>query len=468
VHPVAVWFSLFPVSEALFAVLLLALLYLVLRTRTTKSTAYAVIAGLVVGSLLLVRGEAVLFAPILTLLLLASAAVDDEPTARVQFRFTIVGLVALIAAYAYDVTYAHIYFRGQLRHLLPHFASHFAERAELEHFSLALVLAGVVALAIVLGLTWLVRRFARPRLVGRPLLFWRWAYGAVAVIAVLALLTFHLGGLTDTWARWGFVLLLLVAIGGLGVILRPGRYIDAGCGLLLLMIIGVFVVLFARRVPHPKIQTYYLYFDRYLFSEVLPAALPLAVIGIQMLVDACRRFAPARVAKVAIAAVVVLIVVGLVPQVHETQRVTKYRLLGHSYDALHRIDALTRTNGSHAVVYSGAKTRPKQWFYPNTYRAFALPLHQSFDRDVVGIPTAALGKDEVYTPATALAALQADHETSGYLVKLRQAKTHLPDDEHTKWLGSVAYTSPLLGQRTHKPAAPWMLAHLRFDVYALS
>src|SRR4051794_18983022 len=77
VHPVAVWFSLFPVSEALFAVLLLALLYFVLLTRATGSTAYAVIAGLVVGSLLLVRGEAVLFAPILTLLLLASIAVDD-------------------------------------------------------------------------------------------------------------------------------------------------------------------------------------------------------------------------------------------------------------------------------------------------------------------------------------------------------------------------------------------------------
>jgi hypothetical protein len=300
------------------------------------------------------------------------------------------------------------------------------------------------------------------------MVFWRCAYGAVVVIALLALLTFHLDGLTDTWARWGLVLLILVAIGGIGVVARPGHYLDAACGLLLLMVIGVFVVLFARRVPHPKIQTYYLYFDRYLFSEVLPAALPLAVIGIQMIVDACTRFAPARVAKFAIAAVVVLIVVGLVPQVHETQRVTKYRLLGHSYDTLNRIDELTRTNGAGAVVYSGTRARPKQWFYPNTYRAFALPLRQSFDREVYGIPDAALGKDDVYTPETALAVLRANHVSSGYLVKLRQARRHLPDDQHTKWLGKIDYTSPLLGQRTHKPAAPWTLAHLRFDVYALS
>jgi hypothetical protein len=119
-------------------------------------------------------------------------------------------------------------------------------------------------------------------------------------------------------------------------------------------------------------------------------------------------------------------------------------------------------------VYSGDNGKPRAWFYPNTYRAFGLPLRQSFGRDVLGLPNEALGKDAVYTPASALAALQAEGQTSGYLVKLRLARHHLPDDAHTKWLGSVAYTSPVLGQRTHKPAAPWTLAHLRFDVYALS
>jgi hypothetical protein len=47
-------------------------------------------------------------------------------------------------------------------------------------------------------------------------------------------------------------------------------------------------------------------------------------------------------------------------------------------------------------------------------------------------------------------------------------KPRLRDDDHTKWVGSVQYTSPLLGQRTRKPAAPWTFAHLRFDVYELS
>ena len=72
----------------------------------------------------------------------------------------------------------------------------------------------------------------------------------------------------------------------------PGRYVDAVSGLMFLVVVAVYCVLFARRVPTPKIQTYYLYFDRYLFSEVFPAALPLTAIGMRSVVDPCSRFVP--------------------------------------------------------------------------------------------------------------------------------------------------------------------------------
>ena len=70
---------------------------------------------------------------------------------------------------------------------------------------------------------------------------------------------------------------------------QPGKYLDAACGLLFLLVIGTYIVLFARRVPEPKVQTYYLYFDRYLYSEVLPAALVLGAIGLHVLADAATR-----------------------------------------------------------------------------------------------------------------------------------------------------------------------------------
>ena len=38
VHPVIVWFSLFPVAESLYAPLLIALLYFVVRARRRRRT----------------------------------------------------------------------------------------------------------------------------------------------------------------------------------------------------------------------------------------------------------------------------------------------------------------------------------------------------------------------------------------------------------------------------------------------
>jgi len=469
VHPITVWFSLFPVSESLFATLLIALLYFVVRARSGSSHAYAVIAGVTAGALLLVRGEAMLLAPIIVLVLLASAAVDDDASVSVQRRFTIVALVTLFASYAYDVKYNHLYFRAQLKHLLPGFLFPTFEHAHLIELSVFLVIAGALALALVLWITRLVARRIRRRVVDRPLRFWRCAYGAVIVLSATALLFFRLSGLTDTLARWGPVLIVLAPIGILAVALRPGRYVDAACGFMLLLVVGVYCVLFARRVPAPKIQTYYLYFDRYLFSEVLPAALPLVAIGVQAVADAFARFVPnPRVLRAAVAVVIAIVVIGVVPQTKDTRRETKFRLLGKSYQAMHELDDLTRSQGDGAIVYSGSKRRPTNWFYPNTYRAFALPLAQSFGRQVYGIPPKGLGRDVVYDPASARGVLLRNHFASGYLVQLRLRGTKkLPDDDHTRFLGTVNYSSPILGQTTSPPAAPWKIAQLRLDVYAI-
>jgi hypothetical protein len=215
---------------------------------------------------------------------------------------------------------------------------------------------------------------------------------------------------------------------------------------------------------------YYLYFDRYLFSEVLPAALPFAAIGIQMIVDACMRVAPARVVKVAVAGVALLIAVALLPQIHETQRVTRYQLLGDPYRALQLVDNLTRSGGRPGVVvYSGRKTRPHHWFYPNTFRAFALPLRQTFNREVVGVPAAPLSKDRVFAPGRARFVLARHRRPTGYLVQLETPDDpRLPDDDHTKWVGSVAYLCPLLSQQIDGATVPWRFARLRLDVYALA
>jgi hypothetical protein len=75
----------------------------------------------------------------------------------------------------------------------------------------------------------------------------------------------------------------------------------------------------------------------------------------------------------------------------------------------------------------------------------------------------------VYSPRVARFVLALHHASTGYLVQLQDPETaRLPDDDHTKWVGSVAYICPVLGQQTSGPTVPWKFAHLRFDVYAVS
>ncbi|MGO9877324.1 MAG: hypothetical protein ACLPVY_26385 [Acidimicrobiia bacterium] len=475
VHPVTVWFSLFPVAESLYAPLLLGLVYLVVRARAHTSAVYAVMAGVVAGSLLLVRGEAMLLAPIIVVVLFASAAVDDNATVAVQRQFTVVSLVTLVASYGYDVHYVHAYFVTQLHHLLPGPSYRLAADAHLIEASVFLVIAGAVAIAAVLVATKGVTRYVRPHVVTRPRVFWWCAYAAVGAITAAALASLRISGLSNTLARWGPLLLVLFVIGVAATVHQPGKYLDATCSLLILLLIGTYLVLFARRVPEPKVQTYYLYFDRYLYSEVLPAGLVLGAIGLHVVADAASRLLRSSrtqisvAGRVAIAGVVAIVLIGLVPQISETRRATRYRLFGHSYAALASLDRITRTDGVGPVIYSGAKTRPDQWFYPNTYRAFALPLEQSFGREVFDIPASGLGRDVVYNPTQARRVFQHHNVASGYLVVLDvPGRARFADGEHTHFIGIVRYTSPTLGETRHGPATPWTFAHLEFDVYKIT
>jgi hypothetical protein len=471
VHPVMVWFSLFPVSEALYATLLVAMLYFVVRARRDSSLAHAAIAGLLAGSLLLVRGEAMLLAPIVVVLLLVSTAADDDATVAVQRRFSIIALVTLFASYAYDARYTQTYFQVQLSHLLPGAVYRFASRHLIE-LSASLLLAGALGLALVLGATWAVTRWVRPHIVGRRQRYWQIVYGVAILGTAVGLAFFPRAGLTDTLSRWGVLLLVLVGIGLVSVVARPGKYLDPAAGLLFLLVIGVYSVLFARRVHGPQGQLNYLYYDRYLFSEVLPAALLLSTIGLQAVIDAVSHFvSSARVVRIAVVGAVVIVAVAMLPQIHETQRITKYRLLGNSYSAVKQLDTLTRTEGDAPIVYSGPPSRPKNWMFPNTYRAFAVPLQQSFGRKVFGVDTNPAGRDTFLRPFGAELMLAKHGLAKGYLIALRRTRLRpsYPDGPHVRFLGTVSYACPLLPQDANPPpAAPWRSAVFHFDVYALS
>ncbi len=69
-----------------------------------------------------------------------------------------------------------------------------------------------------------------------------------------------------------------------------------------------------------------------------------------------------------------------------------------------------------AIVYSAPADPPTAWIFPNTYRAFALPLVQTFRRVVVGLPRGAVDPDEPRDPDAARALLRRAGFDHGYLV----------------------------------------------------
>ena len=64
--------------------------------------------------------------------------------------------------------------------------------------------------------------------------------------------------------------------------------------------------------------------------------------------------------------------------------------------------------------------------------------------------------------------LVAHAALSGLAKIFLRGTQRFPDTDHTRYLGTVLYGSPILGQTTQRPAAPWKVAVLRLDVYEIT
>ncbi len=468
-HPVTVWFSTFPVSETVYSVLLVATLYFLIRARAARWHPYAVVAGLFTGMMLLTRGNAMLVPPLVVLAYLASALTDDDVVHRVQRTFSISSLLALAVAYTYDVRLLDKYFvRDQLHHLTPAVVLKAARRLHLLEASAALVVAVALGIAAVLAAGWLFRHRLSSWAVPRSRAVWTATYAAIVLVTLVTLAAMAHGGLVDSLARWGPVVAVPAGVGLALTIVVPSERIDPVIALFVTAGIGAYAVLFAHRVPHARSLAYYLYDDRYLFSEVLPLAFVLFAVGVHWMVRALQRVVPVRRTRVAALAVAATVALLLVPEVLETRRITRLTLFDDAYGAMHRIDALARTNGVRPIVYSGAAAMPEGWFYPNTYRAFAVPLNETFGRRIVGTAFDPKHADPRFDPVRAHAVLARAGYRHGYLVALRDpGRSPYPDDAGTRRLGSVEYRVPVLPRDTDRSKEHFRFVNFTFDVYAL-
>ena len=108
--------------------------------------------------MLLVRGNGMLLAPLVVVVLVASAALDDREVFRIQRVATMTSLVGLGVAYAYDVRFPTQYFvNKQLHDLVPGPLYNVGKNLNLFEVSVPLVLVLIALLAAVWGLAEIVR-----------------------------------------------------------------------------------------------------------------------------------------------------------------------------------------------------------------------------------------------------------------------------------------------------------------------
>lgn len=433
---VAVWYSSFPVSETLQAPLTIMLVWLVGAHVTGSARSWTShVADL---TLLAVTGLALGFTrgtgPLLLLPLAALLAPCLHPAWRRYGPGAARALGATTAglaiSYVYGVDRISAYFVDlQISSLLPTRIFSVMSRLGLLRLSIPLVLLwlGVVAAAFVLAEVlqrWADRgdRSATPAeepsraavdapTAARPPWRWPFAVGVVLALATVGLLL--LAGPGEIWNQFGRMNPALLAVGVVALVL-PGA-LRGVRGPSVVLAAAVMVLMLAVQVPRfdtPRAHSFFLYWDRYLFSEVLPILVVLAGLTVSVALEWVARRASAsdgvdptdgspaplgRFRPLALGSVTVLVLAFVGTQVNGLRLVTDDTVLAGTASMYEQLDDLL-ADDDRAILWTASGDGPDGWpIFPNSWHAFGLPLEATYGRSFVnpGPPDDPFRPDEV-------------------------------------------------------------------------
>jgi hypothetical protein len=469
-HVVPVWFSRLPASEALYAPILLAGVYWLVTALTDgRSVPKAVVAGCFLGALMFVRGSALLLFPVLAAYLYVMAVSTDRQSFRLC-AWTVGTAVAVLAlGFAYNVEFVRPYFvHRQLSKFAGPVVFTFLARVGWLEASASLGAAALGGLGILLVTARAVNQRAATRCAPRIVL-------AGVVGAAIALLSaFPLGGLSEASRHFGPLVLGLASCGVIGLIGDPGTVPTRATMTLAILILAPFAALFAWQFREPLGHPVFLYYDRYLFSEVFPALFLLMLYGAHVLEGAARRLWARRLLRyVALPVAGAILVVGLIDLLRPTLAATSDVMYKGAYQQVKGLDRITRIKGEAPVAFSGFDTPLVGWIFPSTYRAFAVPLFRTFDRQLLNEVRDPFAPDPVLTPPALGRLLRRKGIRHAYLIVATDSRlAHDPefrDGRHVRpeLLGEVAMTVPILRRDVGHRVSPFVRQSLSFQVYWL-
>ncbi len=397
---VPTWFSVFPASESLSAALLIGCIGFLFRAELEEEPWDALVAGALLFPLLLTRGSALILGPAVALGHVYAAALGDSSILKRSRLFTSAALAGLAVGHLYDLTYLPRYYvDNQLRGQLPPSVFSAAQKAGwLEQSPLSLLLPAA-GLAAILAVGWGVNRiFSRIRSAGLGLSWMDLAAPLSLVLTALAVGSLGVDGTLAAFGRYGLVFPALTLV-GLVAGPRMTRSTDVGCRsahFVTLLFWVAAVVLFARRVPTDRGHAFFLYLDRYLFSEGFPPAAAMAGMAVSGIWAKLSEWATsARFRRSSAAVLSAASALLLLPLTMTTWRVVDEQFLGGADGLLEDIDNAA-VERSTPIIY-GATSLPPEWIFPNTFRAIALPLQQLHGREILNMPANPFAGDPTVT-----------------------------------------------------------------------
>jgi hypothetical protein len=372
------------------------------------------------------------------------ALVVERRTLEVLSVFLASALGSLGLGFVFNARFSHPYFIAEQ---LPKFVPdpifrHLEGMGGLRFAAPRLALLAVVTALLFIGVRGVHARLGPPndgaalRVVRRALL-----PGLLGLALVALLVVLDTAGLVDALSRYDLVVEVLAGVGAAVAMWRFADHFDdvERVGAALVLLTGVtFALLYAERLPRPRFAPYYLYWDRYLFSELFPLMV-VAVIWAVWLLERARVPGPA----IGVAAV------GLAALLHADASVARERtFMDDAYEQVEAIDRLAEDDVPFVFAGVGPAEMPKVLCHPNTHRLVASPLAATFGRRFLNLGLAPYAPDPRPEAADLRSALSRADGDGAYLLQVAVGDAPAPpidtDDLTVEPLGTLTLAIPLL------------------------
>lgn len=387
----AIWYSYFPSSEALetplFVIWLITVLGILRARNVVPWVAMNAVVMLAMG---LTRGTGpFLLLPLGLLAIIALIVPGWRWFAKRVWMLMTAGVVGSVLAFWYGITRIHFYYvELQFRDLVPARVADFVEY-KLQAFTPGIPTAIGLLVAIVIGgiIAWRVpsvdessdvRASRLPSILG-------WVLTALLVLGIAAAAAIGAGGWQVLY-RIGLEFTILAILALVLSNLRRFDTLTTAFVLFVGAIMAMFVGLQTARLANYSSHAFFIYWDRYFVSEVLPCMFVLTGITLAealKFVVARGWLRPALRSITASVAVIAVILAGFAfTEVRNLTLISSDSYLNGAAQYQAKLDS-NIPNKKEPVLWTA--TSAKQYpgfFFPNTWMAFAQPMATSFGYNV--------------------------------------------------------------------------------------